>query len=119
MRRLLFFLDGVVVGAGLLILFSAGSGAGTPFGIAFCAFFVVGTAIGGRWGRGPVAKEVRAPLLARGGVAVVSLCAVMAGMIRWRPSLGESLPMGWFLSCMGVGGVLMIPVGLMGRDPGD
>ena len=119
MRRLLFFLSGVFVGAGMLILFSAGNGAGTPFGIAFCTFLVAGTAIGGRWGRGPVAKGVQAPDLVRAGVAVVSLSVLMVGMLLWWPFLGRLLPMGWFVGCMVVGGILMMPVGLMGRNPED
>lgn len=119
MRKLLFLLNGVVVGLGMLILFSAGNGAGTPFGIAFCALLVAGTAIGGRWGRGPVAEGVRAPYLVRAGAAVVSLGVVMVGMLLWQPFLGQSLPMGWFVGCMVVGGILMVPVGLMGRKPED
>jgi hypothetical protein len=116
-RRLLFVLNGVVVGVGLLILLSAGSGAGTPFGIAFCAFLVVGAAIAGRWGPGPVAKGVQAPYLTRTGVAVALLCALAICMLLWQPSLGGSLPMGWFLGCMAASGILMVPVGLMGRNP--
>ena len=116
-RRLLFFLSGVVVGVGMLILLSAGNGAGTPFGIASCALLVAGTAIGGRWGRGPVAKGVQAPYLVMAGVAVVSLSVLMVGMLLWWPFLGQSLPMGWFVGCMVVGGILMVPVGLMGRRP--
>jgi hypothetical protein len=117
MRRWLFFLNGVVVGVGLLIMLSAGTGGGIPFGIAFCALLAVGTAVAGRWGPGPVAKGVQAPYLARTGVVVVLLCALMAGMLLWRPFLGEGLPTGWFLGCMAMGGVLMVPVGWMGRRP--
>ncbi|SNY30031.1 hypothetical protein [Paractinoplanes atraurantiacus] len=119
MRRTLFFLAGVAFGAGLLIMLSAGSGAGTPFGVAFCAFLVVGTAIGGRWGPGPVAKGRRAPHLARAGVATAALCAVAAGMLAWRPSVGDGLPVAQFLGCMAAGALLMVPVGLMGREPRD
>ncbi|GIF40411.1 hypothetical protein Axi01nite_47220 [Actinoplanes xinjiangensis] len=117
MRRLLFFLCGVALGVSLLIMLSAGTGAGAPFGIAFCALLVVGTAIGGRWGRGPVARGVQAPYLARAGIAVVVLCALMVGMLIWKPFLGDGLPMGWFLACIAASGLLMVPVGLMGRKP--
>jgi hypothetical protein len=119
MRRLLFFLSATATGAGLVILLSAGTGAGLPFGLAIGAILIVGAAVGGRWGRGPVARGVQARYLAQTGVLVVVLCAVLAGMLLWRPSLGRDLPMAWFLGCMALGGILMVPVGRMGRadDP--
>ncbi|WP_430786635.1 hypothetical protein [Actinoplanes sp. G11-F43] len=116
MRRMLFFLIGVAVGAALLIILSAGNGAGTPFGIGFFTFLTVGSAIGGRWGPGPIARGVRAPFLSAAGVTILVLCVPTVGLLLWRPFLGDVVPLGWFLLCMAVAGLLMIPVGRMGRD---
>ncbi|MFC4147916.1 hypothetical protein ACFO0M_16785 [Micromonospora mangrovi] len=116
MRRLLLLLSATAVGVGLMILMSAGTGAGTWFGITFCVLLIVGAAVGGRWGRGPVARGVRAPLLAGVGELVLGLCAVMGVMLIWRPSVGADLPMVPFLLCMALGSLLMVPVGLMGDE---
>lgn len=116
MRRMLFFLACVAVGVGLLILFSAGEGAGTWFGITFCGLLMLGGAIGGRRGRGQVARGVQAPQLATTGLMVLVLCALAGIVLFWRPSVGVGLPMVPFLLCMAIGGLLMVPVGLMGDD---
>ncbi|MCI4061191.1 hypothetical protein MRQ36_00825 [Micromonospora sp. R77] len=113
---MLFFLSAAAVGVGVLILMTAGTGAGTWFGITFCGLLVLGSAVGGRWGRGPVARGVRAPLLATAGVALLGLCAVAGIMLVWRPSVGAGLPMVPFLLCMAIGSLLMVPVGVMGDE---
>ncbi|MEV4637869.1 hypothetical protein AB0J80_10990 [Actinoplanes sp. NPDC049548] len=116
MRRLLFFLSSAVLGAGLVILLSAGSGAGTWFGIAFCSLLVVGGAAGSRWGPGPVARGIRAPQLSLMSGIVLALSALAALLLLWRPSIGAGLPLYPFLGCVAVSALLLMPVGLMG-DP--
>ncbi|MEU8071480.1 MULTISPECIES: barstar family protein [unclassified Micromonospora] len=116
LRRVLFFLACVAVGVALLMLLSAGNGAGRWFGVTFCALLAVGGAVGGRWGRGPVARGVRAPHLARGALASLPLCVLAGVLIWWRPSVGTGLPIVPFLICMTLGLLLMVPVGLMGDD---
>ena len=117
-RRLLFFLACATAGAGLLILLSSGNGNGTPFGVAFCALLVTGGALGGRRGRGPVARGVAAPELTMAGLGGLLLCAVAAALLLWRPSTGDGLPVWPFLTCMAVSLLLMVIVGRMGdRQP--
>ncbi|MFI7430768.1 hypothetical protein ACIBPB_27610 [Micromonospora sp. NPDC049836] len=113
---MLFFLANVAVGVGLLILPSAGSGAGTWFGSTFCALLALGGAVGGRWGRGPVARGMSAPHLATGGPMVVGLCALAGVLVLWRPSVEADLPRVPFLACLALGALLMVPVGLLGGD---
>ena len=116
LRRLLLFASCALAGTGLLILLSAGTGAGLPFGIGFCALLVVGGAVGGRWGPGPVSRGVRAPQLARAGVGLLALCALAGGWLLWRPEVGDGMPLWRFLLFMAAAAILMVPVGLMGRD---
>ncbi|AEV85869.1 hypothetical protein ACWT_4850 [Actinoplanes sp. SE50] len=115
MRRLLFLLASATLGAGLLILLSAGTGAGRPFGIAFCALLTVGGAVGARRGRGPVARGVRSPQLAANFGCALGLCVLATLLWWWRPSVGTGMPIGAFLGCSAVSAVLMIVVGLTGR----
>jgi hypothetical protein len=117
MRRLLYFLACATVGAGILILMSGGTGAGTPFGIGICVVLVLSGAAGSRWGRGPVARGVPAPELARVGLSVVVLCVLGGVMLLWRPALAKALPMWPFLICMAVGGLLLAFVSRMGQEP--
>jgi hypothetical protein len=114
MRRLLYFLACVALGIGVVIMLSAGTGAGTPFGIAICVLMVLCGVLGG-WVRGPIADGAQAPQLAGTGSAVALLSLFAGAMLLWRPALGTGLPMGSFLICLTVAGLLLIPVGLMGR----
>ncbi|WBB91319.1 hypothetical protein [Verrucosispora sp. WMMC514] len=113
---MLFFLACVAAGVGLLILFSAGEGAGLWLGITAGGFLMLGGAIGGRWGRGQVARGVQAPRLTTTGLMVLGLCALAGIMLVWRPSVGAGLPMVPFLLCMAIAALLMVPVGLMGDN---
>ena len=91
-------------------MLSGGKGAGTPFGVALLILMVLCGALGG-WVRGPVARGLPAPDLARAGVGVVLICGLSGAMLLWRPGLGEGLPMWRFLICMAIGGLLLAYVG--------
>lgn len=114
-RRLLFFSACTAVGVGVLILLTSGTRAGGPVGVPFLVILMLGGAWGGRWGRGPVAGGEPAPRLARAGAAVLLLSALAGAMVAWRPAVGAGLPVGSFLICTATGGLLLIPVGVMGR----
>ncbi|TQS46856.1 hypothetical protein [Cryptosporangium phraense] len=113
---MLFVLAATSCGIGLLILLSAGTGAGTPFGVGFAVLLVLGSVIGSRWGRGPVARGVRAPQLVAAGAAGLVLLLAAAALCLWRPGAVAGLPIWPFLLCMAISGWLMVLVGMMGTN---